>query len=473
MGTNNTASVSVRVLENDVALTKTVDTPTPPLGGLVTYTIRVTNHGPDTAEVLDVYDVVTQGSRAFVSATATQGTVTPEAPPPAFLPGATAPARLWTLGTLPVGATETLTLVERVTSLGPLANTAATDAGLHVDPSLANNVASATVEVQPVADIAVTKRVSPATPQVGETVTFTVTATNRGPNDATGVQISDGLPAGLTLLAATPSQGTYDPATAVWAVGALATGAAATLDLAARVDQAGELTNVATRTAADQFDPDPSNNAGGATLTSLPSADIQVRKTVTNPVPNVDDDVTFTLTVTNAGPTAASGVQVTDRLPGGLTLVSATPSQGTYTADTGVWDIGALPDGGRVTLDLVATVTQAGVLHNLATKTAQGEDDPVSLNNAAGVILNGQEADIQVRKTVDRTVAAVGEIVTFTVTVTNQWPERGDGGAGDRSPAGRPDVRRTPPRPRGPTTPARASGIWARWPVPGQAPRPS
>ena len=213
VGTDNTASVSVRVLENDVALTKTVDTPTPPLGGLVTYTIRVTNHGPDTAEVLDVYDVVTQGSRAFVSATATQGTVTPEAPPPALLPGATAPARLWTLATLPVGATETLTLVERVTSLGPLANTAATDAGLHVDPSLANNVASATVEVQPVADIAVTKRVSPATPQVGETVTFTVTATNRGPNDATGVQISDGLPAGLTLLAATPSQGTYDPAT--------------------------------------------------------------------------------------------------------------------------------------------------------------------------------------------------------------------------------------------------------------------
>ena len=445
MGTDNTALVSVRVLENDVALTKTVDNPTPPLGGLVTYTIRATNHGPDTAEVLDVYDVVTQGSRAFVSATATRGIVTPEAPPPAFLPGATAPARLWTLGTLPVGATETLTLVERVTSLGPLANTAATDAGLHVDPSLANNVASATVEVQPVADIAVTKRVSPATTQVGETVTFTVTATNRGPNDATGVQISDGLPAGLTLLAATPSQGAYDPATGAWAVGALATGAAATLDLAARVDQAGELTNVATRTAADQFDPDPSNNAGGATLTSLPSADIQVRKTVTNPVPNVNDDVTFTLTVTNAGPTAASGVQVTDRLPGGLTLVSATPSQGTYTIDTGIWDIGALPDGGRVTLDLVATVTQAGVLHNLATKTAQGEDDPVSLNNAAGVILNGQEADIQVRKTVDRTVPVVGEIVTYTVTVTNHGPSAATGvQVTDRLPAGLTFVDATP-----------------------------
>ena len=202
---------------------------------------------------------------------------------------------------------------------------------------------------------------------------------------------------------------------------------------------------MATRTAADQFDPDPSNNAGGATLTSLPSADIQVRKTVTNPVPNVNDDVTFTLTVTNAGPTAASGVQVTDRLPGGLTLVSATPSQGTYTVDTGVWDIGALPDGGRVTLDLVATVTQAGVLHNLATKTAQGEDDPVSLNNAAGVILNGQEADIQVRKTVDQTVPAVGELVTYTVTVTNHGPSAATGvQVTDRLPAGLTFVAATP-----------------------------
>ena len=50
------------------------------------------------------------------------------------------------------------------------------------------------------------------TPNVGDTITFTVTLTNNGPNAATSVQVTDLLPAGLTFVSATPSQGTYDPA---------------------------------------------------------------------------------------------------------------------------------------------------------------------------------------------------------------------------------------------------------------------
>ena len=296
------------------------------------------------------------------------------------------------------------------------------------------------------ADIEITKRVSDATPNVGDTATFTVTATNNGPNDATGVQVSDGLPAGLTLVSATPSQGTtYDPDTGAWTVGALDNGAAATLQLAARVEQTGELTNVATRTAADQLDPDPSNNAGGVTLTGQPSADIQVRKTVNNPVPNVGDNVTFTLTVTNAGPTDATGVQVTDLLPDGLTFVSDTPSQGTYTASTGVWDIAALASGASVTLEIVATVTQAGTIINTASKTAQGEDDPVSTNDSSGVTINGQAADLQVLKVVDQTTPPVGQPVTFTVTVTNNGPSPATGvQVTDALPAGLTFVSATP-----------------------------
>jgi uncharacterized repeat protein (TIGR01451 family) len=111
--------------------------------------------------------------------------------------------------------------------------------------------------------------------------------------------------------------------------------------------------------------------------TAQARADVSSAKAASpNPVV-AGQELTYTLTVTNAGPTAASGVQVTDLLPAGLTLVSATPSQGTYAAGTGVWDIGALANGGRVTLDLVATVTQPGSMTALATKSAQGEDDPV------------------------------------------------------------------------------------------------
>jgi uncharacterized repeat protein (TIGR01451 family) len=207
---NDAASVSVRVLENDVAVTKTVDNPTPPLGETVTYTIRVTNHGPDAADQVAVLDIVTSGSTAFVSATATQGTIESAVP----LPGTGFPPALrWNITSLPVGVTETLTLVRRITSLGPSDTTAVADPGLHEDTARGNNRALATIVGQPTADLVVTKRVSEATPAIGDTVTFTVTVTNNGPGEATGIQVSDGLPAGLTLVSFAPSQGTYDPAT--------------------------------------------------------------------------------------------------------------------------------------------------------------------------------------------------------------------------------------------------------------------
>ena len=58
-------------------------------------------------------------------------------------------------------------------------------------------------------------------------------------------------------------------------------------------------------------------------------------KTVSNPTPNVGDPITFTVTLTNQGPDAATGVQVTDLLPAGLSFVSANPSQGSYNSGTG------------------------------------------------------------------------------------------------------------------------------------------
>src|SRR4029077_12183154 len=102
---------------------------------------------------------------------------------------------------------------------------------------------------------------------------------------------------------------------------------ARTLTLMARVDSPQPQTNMATITAADQFDPDTGNNTASAS--ELPQqADLQVMKSVDQSRPNVGDTITFTVTLTNAGPDAASNVQVTDLLPAGLTFVSASPGQG-------------------------------------------------------------------------------------------------------------------------------------------------
>ena len=63
----------------------------------------------------------------------------------------------------------------------------------------------------------------------------------------------------------------------------------------------------------------------------------------------------FTITLDNAGPDGATGIVVRDLLPAGLTFVSSTPSQGSYTSGTGLWNVGAVNSGGS------ATLAQAGL----------------------------------------------------------------------------------------------------------------
>src|SRR5207245_1893967 len=179
------------------------------------------------------------------------------------------------------------------------------------------------------------------TPNVGATVTFTITLNDNGPNSATNVRISDALPAGLTFFSATPSQGSYSNITGLWTVGTVTTAAPQTLQLLAKVVSPNAQTNTAAVSRADQFDPNSANNSASATETPQ-QADLALTKTVNNAAPNVGDTITFTVTVTDNGPNNASNVEINDALPAGLSFVSATPSQGTYSNGTGVWTVGAV-----------------------------------------------------------------------------------------------------------------------------------
>src|SRR5262249_34072041 len=148
-----------------------------------------------------------------------------------------------------------------------------------------NNSASAT-ETPQRADLALTKSVSNPTPNVGDTITFTVALTDLGPDAASGVRVTDLLPAGLSLLSFSPSRGTYTPGTGVWDVGAIDPSAAQTLILTARVVSPTTQTNTATISHSDQFDPNAANNTAGAAETPQ-QADLQVAKAVTDATPNV------------------------------------------------------------------------------------------------------------------------------------------------------------------------------------------
>jgi uncharacterized repeat protein (TIGR01451 family) len=133
--------------------------------------------------------------------------------------------------------------------------------------NLSNTIVAPLVIVAAAADIRVRKSVSDPTPAVGANVTFTIAARNLGPNDATGVQVRDLLPAGLAFVSATPSQGSYTPGTGVWDIGSLVLGATATLRIVATVTGTSKVTNVASRLAGTPPDFDPGNNTSRASVT--------------------------------------------------------------------------------------------------------------------------------------------------------------------------------------------------------------
>ncbi len=207
---------------------------------------------------------------------------------------------------------------------------------------------------------------------------FTLTVNNAGPSDATGVFATDVLPSGYTFVSSSATVGTYDESTGIWTIGNLANGATETLDITVNVNAAGDYTNSAS-VEGDQPDPDSPDDEDTPDdpVIPVPQADLSIVKTIDNTTPNVGEDVVFTITVTNDGPSAATNVVATDDLPSGYTFVSATSTVGSYDENTGDWIIGTMANGAVETLEITVTVNPTGDYANTATVSSDTDDpDP-------------------------------------------------------------------------------------------------
>jgi large repetitive protein len=467
---NDQDSVTIVPASIDLSLTKTVDDSTPALNSDITFTIVVSNAGPGVATGIEVTDQLPEGL-TFVSSDPSQGTYESN-------------TGVWIVGTVEAGESATLQLIATVDTMGAKVNTAEVTAADQQDASSTpgnndpdeNDQDSVTVIPEGLdpdfIDLALTKTADVDLPAVGDDIVFTITVTNLGLSDATGVEVTDQLPAGLAFVSATPSQGTYDDATGVWTIGDIDSEATVTLELIVNASEAGTFTNVAEVTAADQPDAsstpgnnDPDENDQDSVTLLVGAIDLELTKTVDEMAPGSGENVTFTITVTNLGPHDATGVEVTDQLPAGLTFVSATPSQGSYDEVTGIWTIGDVASENSVTLELVATTSDLGQQVNSAEVTAAdqpdlsstpGNNDPDENDQDSAVIfVNG--IDLELTKTADATAVQLGEDVTFTITVSNLGPHDATGvEVTDQLPAGLQFVSATPSQ----GTYDDATGVW-------------
>ncbi|MFQ5796053.1 MAG: CARDB domain-containing protein, partial [Candidatus Bipolaricaulia bacterium] len=276
--------------------------------------------------------------------------------------------------------------------------------GLAFDPVFDTGSLTLVTTATAAANLAVTKSASPDPVAVESDLTYTVTVTNNGPDDATGVVLTDTLPAGVTFESVTPSPECSEAGgTVTCDLGTLANGTSATVKIVVAPTAVGKIVNTAT-VSANETDPDDTNNSASAdTTVNLAEADLAVTETDTPDLVMVGGDLTYTVTVTNNGPSDATGGTLTHTLPGSVTLVSVMPSSPTCTQAGGtvICNLGTLANGTSATVTIVVTPTAAGEISNTASVEAT-ESDPDSANNTATENTTAQTPQAAIHDLIDQ-----------------------------------------------------------------------
>ncbi|MYB28247.1 MAG: DUF11 domain-containing protein, partial [Acidimicrobiaceae bacterium] len=249
----------------------------------------------------------------------------------------------------------------------------------------------------------------PASVGLSRTANYVISVTNEGDRTATGVTLTDTLPAGMSYVSADPEPSETGDGTVVWSLGDLDPAGNALVSVTLSADAVGEMVNEASAMSTEGF-----TGAGSATTMVIPGS-LTVTKTGPESA-NITDIVNYEITVTKDGEGALTDVTLTDTVPEGLTFFSGVPGP---TQDT-TWNLGTLEAGDSQSIMVAATADTAGD-YSL----------PVSVTSAEGATADTSidttivAPDLAVTKAVSADSFLVGEEVSFTIEVTNN----GDGPA--------------------------------------------
>ncbi len=308
----------------DLSITKTDGVTSATPGGSVTYTITASNAGPSGvtgATVTDTFPASLTVTWTCVGAGG--GTCT-----------ASGAGNINDTVNLPAGGSVTYTASASISAAatGTLSNTATVSApGGVTDPDPANNNATDSDTLSSQADLSITKTDGVTTAMAGGSVTYTITASNAGPSNATGATVADTFPASLTVTwtcvgagggtCTASGAGNINDTVNLPAGGSVTYTASASISAAAT----GTLSNTATVSAPGGVtDPDPANNnaTDSDTLQSALSADLSITKTDSPDPVAPGANLVYTITLTNGGPDAATSASMTDNVPANTTFVS-------------------------------------------------------------------------------------------------------------------------------------------------------
>ncbi len=419
----------------DVQVAAFTDTPDPvAAGGLVTYAARVDNNDTDAA--LDVVLRVSVPAGAILVSASSGCT---------YDSGASEVA--CDLGTVAGKGEDVRNISVQMRALGPgpATITATATVSSSNDTNAANNSQTQSTTVISGADLGLTKTGTPDPVVGGAQVTYTLTASNAGPNASHGIRIVDTLPPAATYVSASGSGWSCSHASrvvtcdrdAIHAVGA----AIPALTVVARINAAsGTVTNSATLSPVALGsnpvvpDPDLNNNTTTVDTQVLNGADLRMAsKTVTTATPVIAGSaVGFRLAPRNDGPGVATTVLVTDTLPAGWTFVSASGPNWTCSHASGTISCSrpTLATGVSDDIDIVATAPGNAAVGGTGTdftntaSLSSATADPSPGNNSASVTVKVMPdgADLSLTKTKSPSPVALGSTMSSTISLLNNGP---------------------------------------------------
>lgn len=363
-------------------------------GDIVIWTLKITNNGPNVGTGIRLKDLISEGLIILSCDDENYDKKT----------------GILNIDSLNIGESKIINIKTLVNKTGTFINEASVS-GNEYDWNLKNNNDSAGINVNPSADLAVEILVNDTNPKFNSLVKWTLRVTNNGPDEATGVVVCDLLSKDLIYLSST---GNYDVKSGLWNIETLERGKSVSIDIVTLVNKTGKITNDAS-VSGKEYDWNLTNNYDNKSIAVDVCADLAIKKLVNDTNPKFNSLVEWTLRVTNNGPDTATGVVVCDILPEGLISIDK--------SFNGTWNVGKLLNNQTKELTIICLVNKTGKLVNIADIAGNEYDCNLTNNIVNKSIEVAQSADLFVKKYVNNTSPDFGEIIKWSVVVSNNGPD--------------------------------------------------
>ncbi len=418
-------------------MAKSVDKNFADIGDTLTYTVSFTSTGNTSANNVIFKDVIPTGTTFVLNSLTIDGTTQ----------GGANPANGVNIGSIPTGTTKNVSfqvVVNTIPASNVVSNGSSASYQYTVNPSqspVTKNISSNLVSTQiNNANVTLTKSTNKQFATIGETISYTILITNSGNTAATNVQLTDSLPNGTIL---TPGSVTLngvlqnvDSLVSV-PIGTIPGGATFTLSFQVTVINITTQNPIINNAFASYLYtvnaslPPTSKTANSNSVTStIRLANLHANKSVDKTFAEVGDVLTYTFALTNDGNVAANNVLLSDSIANGTAfvpnsvIVNSVTQPGVTPASI---NIGSINANTTITASFQVVITSipnpnpisnsASISYNFI---VDPNTSPVSKNTTSTTTFTQvNDANVISAKTVDRAFATVGDILTYTVTLTN------------------------------------------------------